>query len=115
MGKHRRKSRKRLTAEERAQDASRWLKSLRLRLRGSLLAEYAKRYGSAEADARLELMALGYYDRLCIEDMEAQGISWEYLVEPLTGESYVVREGTELSELYTDHASMSPWRRDDDD
>ena len=53
--------------------------------------------------AREELIQLGYYDDLTIHDYEQDGVKWEYQVDPLSGEMYVVPEGTtehEISEIH---------------
>ena len=97
-----RKSRKKLTAEERTQDAARWLRSTRLP--AELVCAYSKRYAVSKDLAIVELMGIGRYDEICIQGLEARGISWEYRYEALTDRMYVVPEGTEDWELYSHHS-----------
>ena len=78
-----------------------WLQSRPLPI--NLLEEYSKRYGVSRMVARDELMEAGYYDELEIQEYEKKGIKWEYQVEPLSGEMYVVPKGTEEHELYEIH------------
>jgi len=48
-------------------------------------------------------MSIGYYDDIMIQEYEKEGIKWEYKVEPLSGDMFVVPEGTEGHELYEIH------------
>jgi len=102
MPKRKRPPKKKLDHEGRIEDARRWLR-LGNRFRRPLVESYAKRYAVSEAVARDELMALGYYDELTIEELEQQGIEWEYRVEPLSGDMFVVPKGIEDYELYLYH------------
>lgn len=69
----------------------------------NLIEAYAKRYAISEVLARDELMSIGYYDEILIQEYEKEGIEWEYKYEPLTGEMFVVPAGTEDHELYEIH------------
>jgi hypothetical protein len=102
MVKRRRKRRslKKLSAAERKNNAKKWLQSSQRLPKGSLLSIYSKRYGILEKDAYIELMELGYYDRLQIEYYEEEGIEWEYQEDGYSGESKVVPKGTPSWELY---------------
>jgi hypothetical protein len=64
------------------------------------VSRYVKRYGVEETVAKEELYALGYYENVYEEELEAQGINFEYIVNPLTGELVLVPEGTEEHELF---------------
>lgn len=98
MANRKRKSKKKLTPEQRFYDARRWLNS---RNRPPLLVgSYSKRYSVPEEIARSELCALGFTDDVRIQDFEAEGIEWEFKVEPLSGEMVIVRKGTQEHELY---------------
>ena len=101
MPKRKKKSRKHLGRQERMNGARRWLESRRLP--NDLAKAYAKRYGVSSSVAREELMAIGYYNQLCIQDYEERGIEWEYRVEPLSGDMFVVPVDTEYHELYLIH------------
>jgi hypothetical protein len=61
---------------------------------------YVKRYSVAEAVAKEELNALGYYENVYEEELAAQGVRGEYIVNPLTGELALVPEGTQEHELF---------------
>ncbi len=67
------------------------------------MESYAKRYAVSEAAAWKELVALGYYGPLTIEAYEQEGIEWEYRVEPLSGDMFVVPKGIEERDLYVYH------------
>ena len=101
MPTRKRKSKKKLQGKGRTNDATRWLQS-RERPK-NMVAAYAKRYGVTEPVARDELISIGYYDEILIQEYEAEGIKWEYMVEPRTGEMYVVPEGTDEHEFYEYH------------
>lgn len=80
-------------------DAKKWL----LRKDGpheNYVSSYVKRYGVSEFLARDELYALGYYENVYAEDLKAQGIDYEYIVNPLTGDLVMVPGGTEEHELF---------------
>ncbi len=64
---------------------------------------YANRYGINGQRALEELMAIGYYDEILIQGYEKEGVKLEYMVEPLSGEMYVVPEGTDYHDLYHYH------------
>ena len=99
MPTRKRRSKKRLDAGSRKHDARRWLLS-RDGPYQDYVSRYVKRYGVSEAVAKDELYALGYHDKVLQEELEAQGIRWEYIVNPLTGELVLVPEGTEEHELF---------------
>jgi hypothetical protein len=102
MPKRKRRSRKKLDRDGRLEDAR---KGLRLgnRSRRPLVESYTRRYAVSEAAAWDELVALGYYDELTIEAFEREGVEWEYRVEPLSGDMFVVPKGIEDYELYLIH------------
>jgi len=101
MTKRKRQSKKKLQGKGRINDATRWLKARALPEK--LVDEYSKRYAVSEIVAREELMLIGFYDEILIQDYEEENIKWEYIVEPQTGEMYVVPEGTEEHEFYDYH------------
>lgn len=102
MSKRKRQSKKKLVGKGRTKDATRWLEAGGCH--GKPLAEtYAKRYAISEQTARFELMELGYYDELCIQHYEAEGIEWEYRVEPLSGDMFIVPKDSEYHEIYYIH------------
>ncbi len=105
MAKRKRQSKRKLFGEARLNDARRWLQSCN-GPRTPLLEAYSKRYGVAHTVAWDELVALGYYDDICIQQYEADGIEWEYKVEPLSGDMFVVPKGTEEHELYAIHGIL---------
>ncbi len=100
MSKRKRQSKKKLSGKGRLKDAERWLSN---HPQVDLISAYSKRYGVGEPIASHELMAIGYYEELCIQDYEKKGIEWEYKVEPLSGEMVVVPTGTEEHEIYEIH------------
>jgi hypothetical protein len=102
MSKRKRQSKKKLRGQARKEDALRWLQ-LRRQQPEDYVEAYAKRYGISEQIARNELIEIGYYDEILIRDYEKEGVKWEYMVEPLSGEMYVVPEGIEQHELYFYH------------
>jgi len=53
-----------------------------------------------------ELMQLGYYEHLCIQRYEQAGIAWEYRVEPLSGDMFVVPQDSEDREIYEIHGIL---------
>nr|NQU90361.1 hypothetical protein [Bacteroidota bacterium] len=101
MPTRKRQSKKKLAGKARLKDAGRWLRSQILPK--NLVETYAKRYGIAAQEARDELMAIGYYDDILIQAYEKEGVKWEYKVEPLSGEMFVVPEGIEEYEIYEYH------------
>ncbi|MES9906563.1 MAG: hypothetical protein ABW168_28260 [Sedimenticola sp.] len=101
MPKRKRQSKKKLAGKGRTNDATRWLQSRALPK--DLVEAYLKRYAVSEIVARDELMSIGYYDEIMIQEYEKEGIRWEYKVEPLSGDMFVVPEGTEDHELYEIH------------
>lgn len=102
MPKRNRQAKKKLKGKGRLNDARKWLQS-RERPKKPLVESYSSRYSVAESVARDELMALGYYDDILIQDYERDGIEWEYKVEPLSGDMFVVPKGIEEHELYEYH------------
>ena len=94
-----RKSKKKLDSGSRKHDAKKWLMS-KDGPHQKYLSRYIKRYGVDELVAREELYALGYYENVYMEDLEAQGLNYEYIVNPLSGELVLVPEGTEEHELF---------------
>ncbi|WP_462326126.1 hypothetical protein, partial [Desulfoplanes sp.] len=87
MTTRKKKSKKKLVRDNRLNNAKRWLHK---HPQKNLLAAYTKRYGVDPDIARDELMQLGFYDELCIQSYDKEGIDWEYRVEPLSGEMFVV-------------------------
>jgi hypothetical protein len=102
MSKRKRQSKKKLVGKGRLTDARRWLQSGN-GPRKSLVNSYSKRYGVTESVAWEDLMSLGYYDNILIEQYERDGIEWEYKVEPRSGDMFVVPKGTEEHEIYELH------------
>ena len=102
MPKRKTHSKKKLDREGRLVDARKWFR-LGNRFRSPLVKSYTKRYAVSETVAWEELVALGYYDDLGIEAYEREGIEWEYRVEPLSGDMFVVPKGSEERDLYLIH------------
>ena len=102
MSKRKRQNKKWLDSKDRLKDAARWLVS-RDRPRRPLIESYCKRYTVTQVVAWDELVALGCYDQLCIEQYEQDGIEWEYKYEARSGNLLVVPKGTEDHELYEIH------------
>ena len=98
MVKRKRQTKKRLAGKDRTHDAKRWLKSKALPK--NIIQAYSKRYAVSEIVARDDLISIGYYDEITIQEYEKDGIEYEYMVEPLSGEMYIVPEGTEEYQLY---------------
>ena len=92
-------NKKKLDDEGRVSDATRWLKSQQ-GPHCKYVAKYAKRYGVDVCTARDELIFLGYYEAVFIEELEVEGKELEYIVNPLTGELVPVEAGTEEYELF---------------
>ena len=103
MPKRKRQSKKKLVGKARLNDARRWLQSRDCPKKKPLVETYSKRYGVGHAVAWDELVSLGYYDELLIQQYEADGVEWEYKVEPRSGDMFVVPKGTEEHELYEIH------------
>ena len=101
MPKRKRQVKKKLASKGRTNDAARWLRSRALP--ANLIEAYSKRYAVPEVVAREELMSIGFYDEIMIQEYEKEGIKWEYKIEALSGEMFVVPEGTEDHELYEIH------------
>ena len=101
MSTRKRKSKKKLSGKGRLKDAQSWLRSRQTP--DNLIDAYSKRYSVSETIARDELMSIGYYDEIYIQEYEREGINWVYMVEPRTGDMYVVPEDTEEHELYEHH------------
>ena len=92
------RSKKRLSHEERIKDAKRWL---RTGVRAVLLTDaYMKRYAVERWVAQEELMQSGYKETVQIEIYEREGIEWEYKVDGYTGDLKPVPKGTEDHELH---------------
>ena len=104
MSKRKRQAKKKLAGKGRTTDAVRWLNSCTLP--DNLIEAYAKRYAVSEMDASDELESIGYADEILIQKYEKEGIKWEYMVEPRSGEMFVVPEGTEEYELYENYVSF---------
>ncbi len=102
MPKRKKAKPKSVNREGRLRSARKWLRSGN-RSHKSLIKAYMKRYAVSETVAWEELAMLGCYDQLCIEAYEKDGTDWEYRYEPLSGDIYVVPEGTEDHELYMIH------------
>ncbi len=100
MSKRKRQAKKKLAGNGRLRDAKKWLLNYP---QNNLIAAYSKRYGVTPDVAEEELMRLGYYDDICMQRYEQNGIEWEYRVEPLSGEMFVVPKGIEDYELYEIH------------
>jgi len=98
MPKRKRQAKKKLVGKDRTHDAKRWLKSRTLPK--NIIEAYSKRYAVSEMVARDDLTSIGYYDEITIQEYEKEGIKYEYMVEPLSGEMYLVSEGTEEYQLY---------------
>ncbi len=100
MPKRKRQAKKKLTGKGRLNDAKKWLIN---HPQKDLISAYSKRYGTSSYVAEDELMQIGYYDDLCIQQYEKEGVEWEYRVEPLSGEMVVVPKDTEEHEIYEIH------------
>lgn len=100
MSKRKRQAKKKLIGKGRLKDAEKWLSN---HPQEDLLSAYSKRYGVSQTVAHDELMGIGYYDELCIQGYEREGVEWEYKVEPLSGDMVVVPKGTEEHEIYEIH------------
>ena len=100
MPKRKRQSKKKLVGKGRLNDAKKWLLN---HTQKDLIASYTKRYGVEVAIAEGELIELGYYDDICIQHYENEGIEWEFRVEPTSGDMVVVPKGTKDHEIYEIH------------
>ena len=98
MSKRKRQIKKKLVGKGRTNDAKRWLQS-RAQPK-NIIEAYSKRYAVSEMVARHDLISIGYYDEVTIQEYEKEGIKYEYMVEPLSGEMHLVLEGTEEYQLY---------------
>jgi len=98
MPKCKRQAKNKLVDKDRTHDAKRWLKSRALP--NNIIEVYSKRYAVSETVAREDLASIGYYDEIIIQEYEKEGIKYAYMVEPLSGEMYLVPEGTEEYKLY---------------
>jgi len=101
MSKRKRRSKAKLKTDERLRDAQRWLH--RSGKTADILGAYSKRYQVSRALAFDELHRLGYGEDVKIQRFEAEGMPWEFIVEPRSGEMYAVPEGTSEYELHTAH------------
>ena len=99
MSTRKRVNTKKLKGEERASDATKWLSS-KNGPHCKYVAKYCKRYGVDACTARDELIFLGHYEQVFIEELEAEGKELEYIVNPLTGDLVPVEAGTEEYELF---------------
>ena len=107
MSKRKRSSKKKLAGKGRLKDAKNWLSCSHQK---ELISSYCKRYGVSSYVAEEELMQLGYYDELCIERYEKEGIEWEYKYDGYSGEMYVVPKGTDDYEMYEIHGDLFPFK-----
>lgn len=101
MPKRKRQSKKKLFGKARLNDAKRWL-SAQVQPK-NLVEAYSTRYGITTNEANDELMAIGYYDDILIQAYDKEGIKWKYIVEPLSGEMFVVPVDAEEHEIYEYH------------
>jgi hypothetical protein len=101
MPKRKRRSKTELKTDERLRDAQRWLR--RSSEPPDILGAYSARYQVSRAVAVDELHRLGYGEDVKIQRFEAEGIPWEFIVEPRSGEMYTVPEGTSEYEIHTAH------------
>lgn len=90
MPKRKRQAKKKLVGKGRTNDAKCWLNSRALPK--NIIEAYSKRYAVSEMVARDDLTSIGYYDEITIQEYEKEGIKYEYMVEPLSGEMYLVPE-----------------------
>ena len=105
MSKRKRHSKKKLIGKERTKDAIRWLESRGFRGK-SLVDSYSRRQTVSKQTARLELIRLGYYDEICIQDYESNGVEWEYRVDARSGDMFVVPKDSEEHEMYETHGIL---------
>ena len=103
MPKRKKQSKKKLHGQARLNDAKSWLRQLK-QPPEDFVEAYANRYGISHQTAWDELMQIGYYDEILIQAYKKEGIEYEYMVEPLSGEMYVVPKGTREDELYDYHS-----------
>jgi len=91
-------SKKKLSSTARIDDAKRWLrKCIPIH---PLTDAYMKRYGVERWLAQEELMAFGHKETVQVENLDREGIEWEYQYDPLSDELKPVPKGTEEHELY---------------
>ena len=100
MSKRKRQSKKKLNGNSRINDAKKWLAKYYLK---DLVSSYCKRYNVEPNIAEEELIQLGFYDDICIQHYDKEGIEWEYRVEPISGEMLVVPKDIEEYKLYEIH------------
>lgn len=104
MSKAKRRAKAKLKTGERLRDAQRWL---HCNTRSSdMVGAYSRRYRVSRAAAVDELHRLGYGEEVKIQQYEAEGIPWKFIVEPRSGEMYAVPEGTGEYELHTYHGIL---------
>lgn len=96
--KERKDKKRKLTRKEKAK---RWLSGIPLP--DDLIKAYSQKFNVEASTAYNELMEIGYYDELYIQEYKRRGIEWEYKVEPLSGDMFVVPKGTADHELYEIH------------
>ena len=78
---------RKMTPETRMKNARKWLAA---KPHQDLLSQYRRHYRVTEAVAYVELLQLGYEDQLRIQELEQDGIAWEYTVDPCSGDMVVV-------------------------
>ena len=92
------RSKKKLSPTARIGDAKKWLRN------GipvhPLTDAYMKRYGVERWMAQEELVVAGYQETVQVENFEREGIKWEYMCDPLSGELKPAPKGTEEHELH---------------
>ena len=106
MSRRKRVTKKQLVGKARTADAIRWLRRLQKHKPTSIVEAYSRRYAVNTVVAREDLISLGYYAEILIQEYENEGVQWEYRVEPLSGEMIVVPVGTEEHELYEDYYTV---------
>jgi len=104
MPRRKRQAKKKLLGKNRTNDAIRWLQLQSLPK--NLIEAYSKRYAVFEIVAKEELISMGYYEEITIQEYEKEGVKWKYMVEPRSGELYLVTEDTEEHELYEHYSAM---------
>jgi hypothetical protein len=92
------RSKKKLSPSARVEDSKRWLrKGIMVH---PLTDGYMSRYGVERWVAQEELIDLGYTEEVRIEVYEKEGIEWEFVYDPYSGEMKAVPVGTEEHELH---------------
>ncbi|WP_145986390.1 hypothetical protein [Methylocaldum marinum] len=80
------------------EDARRWLKKgLPVH---PLTDGYMRRYGIERWVAQEELIDIGYREEVQIEAYEKEGVEWEFMYDPCSGEMKPVPIGTKKHELH---------------